>query len=128
LTLLWARLFLKKNPKFSFSYCSAMGAETQAMWGRVRRQVEGELKTMGFQHAGVVRPGMIQPGPGIKSKVKIYQAAIHLFRPFFPLFDRWAPGYFTTSERLGRAMLRIVQGHADRFILESVDINRLGRH
>jgi hypothetical protein len=36
------------------------------------------------------------------------------------------PSLFTTSERLGRAMLRVVQGRADRFILESADINRIG--
>jgi hypothetical protein len=27
---------------------------------------------------------------------------------------------------IGRAMLRVVQGRADRFILESSDINRIG--
>jgi hypothetical protein len=36
------------------------------------------------------------------------------------------PGFATTSERLGRAMLRVVQGRADRYILESGDINRVG--
>ena len=41
-------------------------------------------------------------------------------------FARLFPGLFTTSERLGRAMLRVVEGRADRFILESRDINRVG--
>ena len=41
--------------------------------------------------------------------------------------QRTFPGLFTTSERLGRAMLRVVQGRADRFILESRDINRVGQ-
>lgn len=27
---------------------------------------------------------------------------------------------------LGRAMLRVVQGRADRFVLEPADVNRLG--
>ncbi|NUP08111.1 MAG: hypothetical protein HOW73_18850 [Polyangiaceae bacterium] len=43
-----------------------------------------------------------------------------------PLLVRVFPFLFTTSEILGRAMLRIVEGRADRFILESADINRLG--
>lgn len=30
------------------------------------------------------------------------------------------------GRRLGRAMLRVVEGRADRFILESADINRVG--
>lgn len=126
LTLLWARELLKQNPKFSFSYCSAMGAGGGGMWARVRQRVEGELKTMGFQYVGVVRPGMIQPGPGIKSQVKIYQAAIVLGTPLFPILIRLLPSIVTNSARLGRAMLRIVQGRADKFILESSDINRLG--
>jgi hypothetical protein len=126
LTLLWARALLKLNPNFRFAYCSAQGAGGSGMWARVRQRVEGELKRMPFARAGVVRPGFIQPGPGIKSGVKIYQAAIVLFSPVFPLVVKYFPAFATTSERLGRAMLRIVQGRADRFILESVDINRVG--
>ena len=125
LTLLWARELLRLNPNFSFSYCSAMGAGGTAMWARVRQRVEGGLQALPFRHAGCVRPGMIQPGPGIKSGVKIYQVAITLFNPLFPLMLRLFPQGVTTSERLGRALLRIVQGRTDKFILESADINNL---
>lgn len=126
LTLRWARALLRLNPGFSFCYCSAMGADGGSMWARVRRRVEGELKAMPFRHAGCVRPGFIRPGPGIRSSVKIYQAFISLLAPVFPLLVKGLPGLVTTSERLGRAMLRVVEGRADRFILESADINRLG--
>ncbi len=127
LTFLWARALLRLNTDFSFAYCSAMGAGGGSMWARVRQRVEEGLKALPFRHSGSVRPGFIQPGPGIRSKVKAYQAAIYIFKPFFPLFVRILPAYFTTSERLGRAMLRILQGRADRFILESADINRVGK-
>lgn len=96
------------------------------MWARVRQRVEQALRAMPFRHAGAVRPGFIRPGPGIKSKVWAYQAGIVLLKPLFPLFLPLFPSVFTTSERLGRAMLRVVQGKADRFILESRDINKLG--
>lgn len=49
-------------------------------------------------------------------------------RPFYPLLSMFArvfPSLITTSENLGRAMLAVVEGRADRFILESADINRL---
>jgi hypothetical protein len=52
-----------------------------------------------------------------------------LLKPLFvltPLLIRVFPFLFTTSEILGRAMLRVAEGRADRFILESRDINRLG--
>jgi uncharacterized protein YbjT (DUF2867 family) len=126
LTLLWARTLLRINPDFSFCYCSAMGADGRTMWARVRRRVEGALRAMPFRHAGCVRPGFIQPGPGIRSTVKLYQAGITIFRPLFPLIVAALPSMATTSERLGRAMLRVVQGRADKFILESADINRVG--
>jgi len=126
LTLLWARALLRINPGFSFCYCSAMGADGGTMWARVRRRVEGALQAMPFRHAGCVRPGFIQPGPGIRSTVRLYQTFITIFKPLFPLLVAALPSMATTSERLGRAMLRVVQGRADRFILESSDINRLG--
>jgi uncharacterized protein YbjT (DUF2867 family) len=126
LTLRWAQTLLRLNPEFSFCYCSAAGADGRPMWARVRRRVERAIEAMPFKHAGCVRPGGIRPGPGIRSRVKLYQFLIALFRPVFPLLVATVPGLVTTSERLGRAMLRVVQGRADRFILESADINRIG--
>lgn len=129
LTLVWARALLRLNPAFSFCYCSAGGAGGRSMWARVRQRVEGALKSMPFRHVGAVRPGFIRPGPGIRSRTRLYQAGVVLLRPVFPLISflvRVFPFLFTTSERLGRAMLRVVEGRADRFILESADINRVG--
>ena len=126
LTLLWARALLRLNPGFSFCYCSAKGADRQMMWAGVRRRVEAALKEMPFRHAGCVRPGFIKPGPGIGSRVRGYAVFMFFARPLFPLLVRYLPSLATTSERLGRAMVRVVQGRADRFILESADINRLG--
>jgi uncharacterized protein YbjT (DUF2867 family) len=129
LTLTWARTLLRLNPKMSFCYCSAGGAGGPGMWARVRRRVEDTLKSMPFTHAGAVRPGFIRPGPGIRSKTRAYQLGVIVMGPLFlltPLLIRFMPFLFTTSEILGRAMLRVVQGRADRFILESADINRVG--
>lgn len=129
LTLTWAQALLRLNPRISFCYCSAGGAGGPGMWARVRRRVEDELKFKPFRHAGVVRPGFIRPGPGIQSKTKGYQIGVILLKPLFlftPLLMRLFPGLFTTSEILGRAMLRVAQGRAQRFTLESADINQLG--
>jgi len=129
LTLVWARALLRLNPGMSFCYCSGKGAGGRGMWARVRRRVEGGLQSMPFQHAGVVRPGFIRPGPGIRSRTLAYRLGVVLLWPLFlltPLLVRVFPFLFTTSEILGRAMLRIVEGRADRYILESTDINRLG--
>ena len=126
LTLRWAGTLLRLNPDFSFCYCSAKGAGGRSMWARVRQRVEGALKAMPFRHSGCVRPGFIQPGEGITSQVKIYRVFLFVMKPVFPLLVALLPSLATTSGRLGRAMLRVVQGRADRFILESSDINRVG--
>lgn len=84
---------------------------------------------MPFRHAGAVRPGFIRAGPGIRSRTRMHQAGVTLLRSLFSLFPflvRSLPFLFTTSEILGRAMLRIVEGQAHPFILESADINRIG--
>ena len=129
LTLLWARELLRLNPGLSFCYCSAAGAGGRSMWARVRRRVEDGLQAMPFRNAGAVRPAFIRPGPGIRSRTRGYQVGLVLLKPLLPLvpwFVRRFPSVFTTSEILGRAMLRVVEGRADGFILESADINRLG--
>ncbi len=129
LTLVWARALLRLNPGFSFCYCSAGGADGKSMWARVRQRLEAELKSMPFRYAGAVRPAFIRPGPGIRSRTRLYQIGLVVLKPVFflvPLFVRAFPFGFTTSEILGRSMIRVVQGRADRFILESADINRLG--
>ena len=130
LTLAWARALLRLNPGISFCYCSGAGAGGSAMWARVRQRVERGLQAMPFRHAGVVRPAFIRPGPGIRSRTWGYQLGLVLLKPLFllaPLLVRAVPSAVTTSEILARAMLRVVQGRADRFILESSDVNRIGR-
>lgn len=126
LTLLWARTLLRLNPDFSFCYCSAAGADGRSMWARVRQRVEKALRALPFRHAGCVRPGLIRPGPGIRSRIAFYQTILVLSRPFFPTIVKLFPQLSTTSERLGRAMLAVVKGRVDKYILESADINRLG--
>jgi uncharacterized protein YbjT (DUF2867 family) len=129
LTLVWARALLRLNPGLSFCYCSAAGAGGRSMWARVRQRVEGALQSMPFRHAGAVRPGFIRPGPGIRSRTRLYQAFLVVLKPVFPLLPllvRAFPSVVTTSENLGRAMLRVVEGRVDQFILESADINRVG--
>lgn len=126
LTLTVAQRLLALNPGLSFCYCSAAGADGNSMWARVRRRLEQELLAMPFTHVGCVRPALIQPGKGIKSRTPLYQALISLLSWTFPFFVRHFPKHATTSERLGRAMLGVVKGQAGLSILESADINRLG--
>jgi uncharacterized protein YbjT (DUF2867 family) len=127
LTLTWAKALLRLNPNLSFCYCSGMGADGKAMWARVRRRVEAGLKELPFKHVGIVRPGLIRPMHGITHRYLSYRIFLVLMWPVFPLLVWLAPGLCTTTARLGRAMLRVVRGQGGGYILESRDINRLGR-
>ena len=46
-----------------------------------------------------------------------------LARPVFPLVRLLLPNYITTTEQLGRAMLRVAQNGFPKLILEARDIN-----
>ena len=115
LTLVWARALLRINPDSSFCYCSAAGAGGQTMWARVRQRVENALREMPFKHAGCVRPGFIQPGPGIRSTVRFYQTLIVLGRPPFPRSVRLLP-WWCRRRRNGGWPRHAARGPAPRVI------------
>jgi hypothetical protein len=48
-------------------------------------------------------------------------------RPLFPLWRRLLPRLVTTTEEVGRAMLRVAREGAPRAVLENADIAALGR-
>jgi len=76
--------------------------------------------------AYMFRPGYIQPLGGIRSKTRLYQAAYTLAAPLFPLLRRIAPNQVTTTEVVGRAMIRVAREGYSKRILEVPDINLLG--
>lgn len=126
LTLGCAQTLLRLNPSLSFAYVCGAGAESDRMWARVRRRLELALFALPFSSVTSLRPAGIQPMPGFKSRTPAYQFFIVLFGWLFPVMVRFVPGYFTTLERLARALLKAVKGEAGQQVLESIDINRVG--
>lgn len=130
LTLTAAETLLKLNPNMSFCYVSGQGTDStekgSIMWARVKGRIENKLLSMNFKPAVMFRPGGIKPLKGVRSKTRLYRFFYALLGPLLTLFLPVFPKYITTSERLGRAMLKAARGLADKPVLESVDINRLG--
>jgi uncharacterized protein YbjT (DUF2867 family) len=128
LTIAAARTLARLNPGMTFLYVSGAGTDStergRVMWARVKGETENALLRLPFKAAYMFRPGFIQPLHGIKSKTKLYQAFYMASRPIFPLL-RAFPKYVTTTEQLGRAMIKVARRGASTPILESVDINRL---
>jgi uncharacterized protein YbjT (DUF2867 family) len=130
LTLAVAQALLKANPGMSFCYVSGKSTDSSEkgpiMWARVKGRIENKLLSMKFKPAVMLRPGAIIPMEGVRSKTGWYQAFYTVATPLLKLLLPLLPGSITTSERVGRAMLKAARGEVGKPVLESVDINLLG--
>lgn len=129
LTLAAAETLSRLNPQMTFVYVSGAGTDSsekgRSMWARVKGRTENDLRRLPFKAAYMFRPAGIQPLHGITSKTASYRLLYSLTRPLLPLLRWLAPGYMTTTEQVGRAMLIVARrGHASP-ILESRDIDAL---
>ncbi|TFW33443.1 epimerase [Massilia horti] len=119
------------NPRMVFVYVSILGADSteksRLMWERVRGKTENALLALPFRAVYVLRPGMIQPLDGIKSKTPAYRIFYSLFKPVLPLLHRALPNLVVTTRQMGQAMLNVVRRGAQKRVLEAADINALSR-
>ena len=131
LTLAAAGTLAHLNPEMVFVYVSGMGTDSsergRTMWARVKGATENALLRLPFAAAYLFRPAGIRPLHGIRSKTPAYYWGYVLMAPLLPLLQRCAPGAMTSTEEVGRAMLRVVRERPGRPILEARDIAALGR-
>ena len=126
LTTAVAETLAKLNPEMTFIYVSGTGTDSsergRTMWARVKGKTENALLKLPL-HAYMFRPGVIVPLHGIKSRTKSYRLLYVLTGPILPWLYARFPKYVTTTEQLGRAMIKAAKEGAPKRILESVDIN-----
>jgi uncharacterized protein YbjT (DUF2867 family) len=127
LTLAIARALVERNPEMTFVYVSGAGtgAEGRSMWARVKGRTEDALLALPFRRAFMFRPAFIQPRHGARSKTRLYRVLYVVAAPLFPLLRLLAPSYVTTTENVGKAMLRVARDGADKPVLENRDIDAL---
>lgn len=129
ITLAAAQVLVRLNPAMTFIYVSGAGTDSSArgrsMWARVKGETENALLQLPFKAAVMFRPGAIVPLHGITSKTRLYRVIATLARPLWPALNAGFPQLVTTTEKLGRAMLRVARSGAPKPILESRDINAL---
>lgn len=111
------------RPTMTFVFVSGTGAQRDVMWARVKRRTEEDLAAMPFKAVYVLRPGMIQPLHGIRSRTRLYNVLYPLLYPVMLLTKLISPGYVTDTERVGRAMLNVVRRGSPKQVLENPDIN-----
>jgi uncharacterized protein YbjT (DUF2867 family) len=129
-TLSVAQTLVRVDPDMTFVYVSGKGTDSsehgRVMWARVKGRTENDLLALPFVSAYMLRPAVIVPMHGIKSKTPIYRIFYSVMTPFYPLLTKLPARYVTTTERLGRAMLRLARtGYSSR-VLESAEIDSLG--
>jgi uncharacterized protein YbjT (DUF2867 family) len=131
LTLAAATTLARLNPSMTFLYVSGASTDStergRSMWARVKGKTENDLLKLPFHAAYMFRPGVIQPLHGIRSKTKLYQTVYTILNPILPLLKSVFPQYVTTTEELGRAMLRVAKHGYPQPILETKDINTFKR-
>jgi uncharacterized protein YbjT (DUF2867 family) len=129
LTLSVAQTLVRLNPGMTFVYVSGAGTDSsergRSMWARVKGATENALLQLPFKAAYMFRPGAIVPLHGITSKTRSYRIVYALMRPFWRPLRATFPQAITTTEHVGRAMLRAAGAGAPKAILESTDINAL---
>jgi uncharacterized protein YbjT (DUF2867 family) len=127
LTMTVAMTLVKLSEAMTFVFVSGAGADStergRLMWARVKGKTENDVLRMPFKAAYVFRPGFVQPLHGIKSRTKLYRMFYAVSRPIFFALNALFPKYVTTTERIGRAMLKVARQGAPKTVLESADIN-----
>ena len=129
ITMAAATTLSRLNPGMVFVYVTGRGTDSteqgRLMWARVKGKTENDLLRLPFKAAYMFRPAGIQPLHGIRSKTAWVQAIYVVAAPLLTLLNRVAPKYMTTSERLGRAMIKVARSGYPKPVLESEDINSI---
>ena len=129
ITIAAATTLARLNPGMVFTYVTGRGTDStergSQMWARVKGKTENDLLKLPFKAAYMFRPAGIQPLHGVRSKTGWVQAIYVVAAPLLSYLVRAAPKYMTTSEQLGRAMLKVARDGYPKPVLESEDIDRL---
>ena len=128
-TMAAAKTLAQLNPGMVFAYVTGKGTDSTEQgplrWARVKGKTENDLLKLPFKAAYMFRPSGIQPLHGVRSKVGWINAIYVVTTPLLSYLTRVAPKYMTTSERLGRAMIKVARDGYRKPVLESEDINAI---
>jgi uncharacterized protein YbjT (DUF2867 family) len=118
-----ARTLAAVNPGLTFVYVSGAGTDAagRQMWQRVKGRTENAIVEM-VPNGYAFRPGFIRPTHGARSKTRLYDTVYTVTTPVLSLLERIAPRYVTSTDRLGRAMLRAARTGFGSRIVENRDL------
>src|SRR5213592_568110 len=112
-TMAAANTLVRLNPGTVFTYVTGKGTDSTEQgplrWARVKGKTENDLLKLPFKAAYMFRPAGIQPLHGVRSKTAWVQTIYVLTAPLLSLLTRAATNYMTTTEQVGRAMIRVAR-------------------
>jgi uncharacterized protein YbjT (DUF2867 family) len=120
-----AQALVAASPAMTFVFVSGAGtnATSKTMWSRVKGETENAILALPFRGKYAFRPAVVRPMHGITSRTTAYRVLYALTWPLIPIVGLLAPGYVTTTERVGRAMLNVARSGFAKAVLENRDIN-----
>jgi uncharacterized protein YbjT (DUF2867 family) len=131
MTLAAAAVLARLNPQMTFVYVSGAGADSsgqgRAMWARVRGRTENALQRLPFKAVYAIRPGVIQPLHGIRSRTASYRWFYLLGGPLLPLLRALLPNTVLSTDIVARALLTLARTGWPEPVLEAADIAAAGR-
>jgi hypothetical protein len=126
MTMAVARTLAGLNPDIAFVFVSGRGTDGtergNSMWARVKGRTENALIAL-LPRAYAVRPGLIQPVHGARSRTRWYRLAYTVFAPVMPLLRRMFPRGVLTTEQIGLAMLRVAKDGFSTRVLDVRDLS-----
>ena len=128
-TMAAANTLVRLNPGMVFTYVTGRSTDSTEQgpvrWARVKGKTENDLLKLPFRAAYMFRPNGIQPLHGVRSKTGWINAVYAVTAPLLSWMVRATPNHMTTSEQLGRAMIKVARDGYPKPILESADINSI---
>ncbi|MCB2208251.1 MAG: epimerase [Bacteroidetes bacterium] len=125
-TLALAKVLLELNPGMTFNYVSGQGTDSseqgRVMWARVKGKTENDILNLGFKQAFAIRPGMIIPLKGIKSRTKSYQFMYDYFMWLVKLIKALSPNSVVNTTQIGLAMINSMDKGYAKKVLRPKDI------
>lgn len=126
ITLAAAEILCRLNPRMAFFYISGRGTDSteqgRFMWARVKGKTENALLRLPCGGAYMLRPGVIQPLHGARSKTALYRFLYSMSKPLLPLMRAMFPDEILTTVQIGQAMLAIAEKGFPKKVLENKDI------
>lgn len=127
LTMNFARAVLKSNPGMSFQYISGAGTYSSEKgsihWARVKGKTENDLMKLGFSKIYCLRPGYLQPIPGMKNTHRYYSFVKWAYAPLKAIWPNWA----NSLSDFALAMIELAKNGYQKNIIGIKDLNLLAQ-